>query len=126
MVPATSAGVAVEPSASDDSVIYIAGVSYTVKRAAVALSATGAAVAAVTGKKVRVIFAWLTGNGAVNVKWQSATTDLTGLEYIDAAGKGMVLPPNPYGWCETASAEALNLNLSASVAVGGLVGYVEV
>jgi len=98
----------------------------TPKFAPVALSETGAVVAAVTGKKIRVLAYRLSSNGAVNVKWQSASTDKTGLLYMDAAGKGEVAPFCPVGLFETAASEALNLNLSASIAVGGYVVYVEV
>jgi hypothetical protein len=65
-------------------------------------------------------------NGAVNVKWRSGTTDISGLGYMDAASKGKVAPYNPKGWFTTAPGEALNLNLSASQPVGGEYTYVMV
>lgn len=100
----------------------------TPKFATIVASSSGntAVVAAVTSKKIRVLGFCFTVNGAVNVKWQSATTDKTGLFYGDAAGKGKVLPFSPVGWFETASGEALNINLSGNVAVGGELMYVEV
>ena len=83
-------------------------------------------VAAVTGKKIRVIAGKLSFSGTVNAKWQSSTTsDLTGLTY----GVANTLDPyqfNPGGHFETVAGELLNLNLSAGVAVGGYVDYVEV
>jgi hypothetical protein len=96
-----------------------------------AISAAGSGnntlVAAVTGKKIRVIAMAVIATGAVNAKLQSGAggTDITGLFYLAANG-GFVLPYNPVGWCETAAAALLNLNLSGAVAVGGCLVYVEV
>lgn len=91
-------------------------------------SASGATavVGATAGKKIKVLFYDLMVNGAVNVKFQSNATDLTGLYYFDAAGKGKVNDTNYDNspWFETAVGEALNINLSAAVAVGGVVGYI--
>jgi hypothetical protein len=100
----------------------------TPKFAAIVASASGntSIVALVSAKKIRVLGLCFTVNGAVNVKWQSNTTDKTGLFYGDAAGKGKVLPFNPLGWFETAAGEALNINLSGAVAVGGELVYCEV
>ena len=85
-------------------------------------------VTATAGKKVRVLAAKITANGAVNVKWQSHTapTDLTGFSYYASAGDGEVLPFNPIGWFETHVGEALDINLSGAVAVGGHLTYIEV
>lgn len=83
-------------------------------------------VALVSGKKIRVLAYNFVASGAVNAKWRSGTTDITGLTYMDAAGKGKVAPFSPVGWFETAASEALNLNLSGAVAVGGEVVYVEI
>lgn len=104
-----------------------AATSLVVKYAVITTSASGATaiVAAVTGKKIRVIAYSVVANAAVNVKWQSGTTDVTGLKYLAANG-GIVQGYNPAGWFQTASAEALNINLSGAVAVGGEVVYVEV
>jgi hypothetical protein len=107
-----------------------AGAAVTPKYAAIAASTSGnnTLVAAVTGKKIRVLAYNLMGNGAVNAKFQSGAggTDLTGLKYVAAAGGGICAPYNPVGWFETGSNTLLNLNLSAAVAVGGEIVYVEV
>ena len=97
------------------------------KFASVAVSSANAnaIVTAVTSKKVRVVAAFLMANGTVNAKWQSGSTDQTGLAYL-LANVGYVLPFNPVGWFETASGEALNLHLSGAIAVGGCITYVEV
>jgi hypothetical protein len=104
------------------------GIETEPKFAAIQLSATGAVVAAVAGKRIRVLAAFQSASAAVNTKWQSASTDLTGLTYFvaDTLLGPQVLPFNPAGWFQTAKGEALNLNLSGSVAVGGGIVYVEV
>ena len=94
--------------------------------AVIACSAAGnnEIVAATVGKKIRVLCYNFMGNGAVNAKWTATSGDLTGLSYLDAAGKGKVVPFCPIGWFETEEGEALNLNLSGAVAVGGELVYV--
>lgn len=105
------------------------GTVVTPKFAAIAASASGnnTAVAAVTSKKIRVLGLWLIANGSVNAKFQSGAggTDLTGLAYL-VANTGFVLPYNPAGWFETATTTLLNINLSAAIAVGGSLVYIEV
>lgn len=113
--------------APDSSVLKLGNTSVTPKFAAIAASSSGAnaIVAAVTGKKIRVLAYTLLANADVNAKWQSASTDKSGLLYL--AAKGGASPAYcPTGLFETAAAEALNLNLSGAVAVGGHVTYIEV
>lgn len=107
--------------------VYNGTTALTPKFAAIQLSATGTVVAAVTSKKIRVLAYNFMANGSVNVKWQShvTPTDLTGLKYL-VVNTGLVAPFAPTGWFETVSGEALDLNLSASIAVGGELIYVEV
>lgn len=92
-------------------------------------SASGATtiVAAVAGKKILVLKWDLVCNGAVNVKWQShvTPTDLTGLYYFAANG-GIASAFSPVGHFATVAGEALDINLSGAVAVGGVLTYVEV
>jgi hypothetical protein len=106
------------------------GTSLTPKFAKVSASTSGAStvIAAVASKKLRVLQFWLTGNGAVNANLQSHTTTATatGLVYIAAAGGGISAPFSPVGLFETVAGEALDINLSGAVAVGGGVVYVEV
>jgi hypothetical protein len=82
-------------------------------------------VAAVAGKIIRVVAMQLTASAAVNVKWQShvTPTDITGLAYLAANG-GYVLPDNADGWFQSLLGEALDINLSGAIAVGGSVTYV--
>jgi hypothetical protein len=116
-------------ASAESSSMTVAGVNVTPKFATIAASASGnnTIVAAVTSKKIRVLAAQLTANGSVNAKWQSGAggTDLTGLAYL-VVNTGYVLPYNPAGWFETASNTLLNLNLSAAIAVGGSITYIEV
>lgn len=88
--------------------------------------------AAATGFKYRVLAFVISFSGSVNAKWQSATTDTTGLFY-GAAGvvvTSPALPPNvgavPRPQFTTTAGEALNLNLSTGTAVGGYVVYEKV
>jgi hypothetical protein len=107
--------------------VMVAGAALTPKFAVITASASGATsiVAAVTSKKIRVLSWNLVCNAAVNVKWLSAATDKTGLHYFAANG-GISVGFNPFGHFETAATEALNINLSGAVAVGGSLVYVEV
>lgn len=109
--------------------MFISGVAVTPKYAAIAASSSGnnTLIAAVTSKKIRVLALSMIANGTVNVKFQTGAggTDLTGLYYL-LANTGAVLPFNPAGWFETASAALLNANLSAAIAVGGSITYIEV
>lgn len=124
----TAAPVPVQASA-ESSQMTAGGTIVTPKFATIAASASGnnTIVAAVTSKKIRVIAAQLVSNGTVNVKWQSGAggTDITGLAYL-VVNTGYVLPYNPAGWFETAVTTLLNLNLSAAIAVGGSITYIEV
>jgi hypothetical protein len=105
------------------------GTSTTPKFAKIAASTNGdnTLVAAVVGKKIRVLGYNFIANGTVNAKFQSGAggTDLTGLKYC-VANMGISVSFSPVGWFETASNTLLNLNLSAGIAVGGELVYVEV
>lgn len=78
---------------------------------------SNALIAAVPGRRIRVISASVVAAGAVAVKFLTGSTDLSSLKSLAANG-GFVLPFNEHGWYETAVGEALNLNLSGAVAVG--------
>ena len=98
------------------------GVSY----ATITASTSGATtiVSGVDGKKILVLGISLISNSTVNVKFQSHTapTDLTGLYYL-AANTGFVMGYSPVGWFQTLAGEALDINLSGNIAVGGVVVY---
>ncbi len=116
-------------ASNETSTIYSGTTALTPKFAKVAASSNGdnTVVAAVGGKKIRVVCYNLFANGSVNAKWQSGAsgTDLTGLKYF-VANTGISVSYSPVGWFETAVGALLNLNLSAGVAVGGELVYLEV
>lgn len=101
----------------------------TPKFAKITASSSGATtiVSLVSSKKLRVLAWSLVCNAAVNVKWQThaTPTDITGLYYFAANG-GISRPFSPVGYFETVAGEALDINLSGAVAVGGSLVYVEV
>lgn len=85
-------------------------------------------VAAVAGYSIRVLAFVLTFSAAVNAKFKSgASTDLTGLLYGIGTGPPPITAEVPgevaRGLFQTQKGEALVLNLSGAVAVGGFVVY---
>jgi hypothetical protein len=102
--------------------------SYTPKFAVISASTSGdnTVVSLVSSKKIRVLRLTVVASAAVNVKFRSSTTtDKTGLHYLAANG-GWVEAFCPVGIFETAAGEALTINLSGNVAVGGSLTYIEV
>jgi hypothetical protein len=114
---------------ADTGSIYNGATALTPKFATIGASSSGATtiVAAVTSKKIRVLSYVITTNAAVNAKFQShvTPTDKTGLIYGGANG-GVSSGYSPVGHFETVAGEALDINLSAAVAVGGHLTYIEV
>ena len=101
-----------------------------VKRAVVDSATSGdtTLVAAVTGKKIRVLACFLVMTGtAVTIRFESGTggTALTG-QMTPSQGGGFVLPYNPVGWFETAAGTLLNLELGGAQSVDGVLVYAEV
>ena len=88
-----------------------------------ASSGDNAIVAAVTGKKIRVLSYAIVGAGAVSAKFRSGTTDITGAMSFAANG-GAAVGFSPVGHFETAAGSALNVNLSGAVAVAGHLTYI--
>ena len=117
--------------AADTANVFDGTTMVPVKRVLVQASTSGnnTIIAAVSGKRFRILSYNLIANGAVNGKFQTGAsgTDETGLMYCAAAGDGMVADFNEGGWFETRTANTLlNLNLSAAIAVGGVLTYIEV
>lgn len=81
-------------------------------------------VAATTGKKIRVLAYNYVANGTANIKWHSGTSTVIGGLGYWVVNTGKVVPFCPVGWFETAAGEALNINLSQAVGVGGELAYV--
>ena len=100
-----------------------------VKRAAIDAASSGdnTLVAAVTGKKIRVLALAITMTGtAVTIRFEDGAggTALTG-QMQPTQGKTVTLPFNPVGWFETSAATLLNLELGGAQAVDGVLVYIE-
>lgn len=89
-----------------------------------ALSGDNTLVAAVAGKKIRVLSVTLIASAAVNVRFESGAggTALTGQMNLAANG-GFSAAHEPYGHFETAVGALLNLELSGAVSVDGWLVY---
>lgn len=83
-------------------------------------------VAAVVGKKVRVVAYTAVCANTVSAQWKSGAATAKSGAMPFAANGGASPPWNPYGHFETAAGEALNLNLSGAVQVSGHLTYLEV
>lgn len=84
-------------------------------------------VAAVAGKQIRVVSAFLMSAGELTVRFEDGAggTALTGQMNVTSYS-GFVLPFNPVGWFETSATTLLNLELSDAISVDGCLTYVEV
>ena len=86
-------------------------------------------VAAVSGKRIRVVGVIVTNKGGslATVKFQTATTDITAAHGLAASGGGYTRNKAWPEWVmQTAVGEALNINLAGNGAVGCDVEYWEV
>lgn len=92
-----------------------------------ATSGNNTLVAAVAGKKIRVLAVGMIAAGAVLARFESAAdgTALSGQMNLAANGQ-FTLPYNPGGWFETVAGQLLNLELGGAVSVDGCLTYVEV
>lgn len=93
-------------------------------RVTIAATTSGDAtvVAAVPGKRIRVVGYALVAGAAVTVKWKSGANDITGSMALAANG-GVSHPGDGAEPLETRPGEALILNLSAIATVGGHLTY---
>lgn len=103
-----------------------------VKYAAIGAASSGdnTLVAAVSGKKIRVLSICLIAASGVNLYFTSgaAGTVIFGgstNKIALAANGGFVLPEAPDGWMETVVGSALIMNLSGAIAVAGGLLYQE-
>lgn len=86
-----------------------------------------AAIAAVSGKKIRILALCLmsySAGSAPTITFLSATTQLSG-EIDQSQAISIILPYNPAGWMETAEGEAFNIT-STNGAVNGMIVYEEI
>ena len=125
---ANTIGIAISPQQTG--VLYSGGTPITPKFAPITATSLGSTnlVAAVAGKKIRVLKAIVSYGAQVQAKFVSngtTPTDLTGLFY-GAANAGFGLSYAPVGSVETLAGEPLAINLSAAAPVGGVLTYIEV
>jgi hypothetical protein len=119
-------------AAHESGVIDVDGVSATPQFANIAVAGSGdnIIVAAVSGKKLRVVSGFMIAAGDIDVYFvDGADTALVGdgTNGIDlAANSGFTMPFNPVGWFETGSGQSLDLNLSAAIRLAGCLTYIEV
>lgn len=121
-------------AALNTGVIQSGSSQLTPKFAVIALTATGTLVAAVTGKKIRVLSLLmtidvLTGDETYTFKSGAGGTALTGaLGEASAAAALMVInyPFSPVGHFETVSGSLLELSLAQTAEARGSLVYVEV
>lgn len=90
-----------------------------------AASGDNTLVAAVSGKRIRVLAAVIIAAGAVTVRFESGAggTALTGQMNL-TTNSGFTLPFNPEGWFQTVAAALLNIELGGAVSVDGCLTYV--
>lgn len=102
---------------------------FTPKFAIIDYAASGdnTVVAAVSGKKIRVVALSIIGGGTATVRFESGAggTALTG-QMTMAVNIEMTMPFNPAGWFETSFSTLLNMELSAAVTMDGMITYIEV
>lgn len=83
-------------------------------------------VAAVTGKKIRVLsIAMVAGGTATDATFNSGSTAISCL-FANAANGGAVLPFNEHGWFETVAGAALTVTTGAGSTTGIQLTYIEV
>lgn len=88
----------------------------------VALSASGTVITAVAGKRIRVFGAAIVSLLATGVKFQSGGNDITGVLSLAANG-GVVWTNGTAPWFQCNIGEALNINMSVSTTLGGVITY---
>ena len=110
-------------------VAYGGGRETAIKQAFANATASGntQVVAAVSGRKIRVLWVLVgnSGTAVVDVNFQSSTSAITATQPLAVDG-GFMANCQPSWFCETVAGEALNVNLSAAGAVAVTLGYIEV
>ena len=108
----------------------VGGLALVPKFASIDASSSGdnTIVAAVSGKKIRVVALHVTMTGTlVTIAFESGAsgTAITG-DMTPLKGNSITLPFCPVGWFETTSGVLLNMELGGSQAVAGCLTYIEV
>lgn len=112
--------------------VKINGQSYVVKSALVAAGTTENRdlVAAVTGRRIRLLSLVANGNGAASFRLESgaagtALTPVFAVSLASALGT-MVLPFNEQGYVETAAGAALSVEHTGAGTMAYLANYIEI
>jgi len=85
----------------------------------------GTLVAAVAGKKIRVVQLAMTVESAGTVTFKSGTDDLAGdFDFVAAGNLSLVLPYSPAGWFQTETGALLNITLTTATGYALMLGYV--
>ncbi len=103
------------------------GPSLAVQRFVISASSSGDnTIVAAPGPGLRIVLLnfMLVASGAVAAKWRSNSTDLTGAMPVAGSGSGIAAQSPAIGLVECAANQALKLNLSDAVQVGGFGSYV--
>ena len=117
------------PVAQDTSAILNGPTRLTPKFASFAVQTSGnnTLVAAVSGKKIRVLSLIAIGADVIAFESGADGTALTGDMDLASASAPLVLPFNPVGWLETASNTLLNMEIgTGGTDISGCLTYVEV
>lgn len=114
-------------STTGRNVFPVGGSIITVKRAVIDDTGGGdtTVVAAVSGKRIRVLGLAFAVGAADNVTFKSGSTALSGaIELL--ADSPYILPFTRFGWMETATGEALVFTVGATAGIDGHISYAEV
>ena len=126
---ATELGEAVSVQETTGHLVLSNGARVQVKRAWVnaLTNATTELIPAKAGVVFRVLSMFMLGGAtAPSVTFKSGSTTISPL-FANAANGGAVLPPNLWGWFQTAVLnEALNVTVTSSSDVGVIVNYIEI
>jgi hypothetical protein len=85
---------------------------------------TGAIVAAVAGKSVKLYRLWLVASDGTDLTFEDGSTALSGPAFLQQGG-GITLDFSGEPWYTTTAGNALNLNASVSSQVSGTAYYVQ-
>jgi len=111
--------------------VTVANSSLTVRYGSVSFATINATtsgdtqvVAAVSGRRIVVVAYAVVASATVNIRFRSGTTDITGaMRLVEGGG---IAHAYDAGLFQTATGQALNINLSANATVGGYVVYREI
>lgn len=113
----------IDPTGNSNQPVQISAATMQVALIAASTIGSNVILAPSNGWRICLVSLVLVAAGAVNMQLQdSATTNLTGILTFPANGQ-LILPFNPAGWVITTYSVGLNLNLSATVAVGGCMTF---